>query len=134
MAEVFKISVPGDPKYIKVVKMAIGAATAMEGFCIDDVEDIKMAVAEACKIVTCHNFSGWSESYDILWEMDDECFKVTVSDEKCDHLRVKTGVETCMECPREGDISIQVVRSLMDEVKIVPFDRGCKRIVMVKKI
>jgi hypothetical protein len=52
MSEILKMTLPGNPEYIRVTKSAVGSAAALAGFDFDCVEDIQMAVAEACKSIT----------------------------------------------------------------------------------
>ena len=55
-----KIVIPGKPEYVTMIRLATSSLAAKAGFDLDDVEDIKMAVAEACKNVSCHSSEGWS--------------------------------------------------------------------------
>ena len=131
MSEILKMTILGNPEYIQIAKMAAGSAASLEGFDIEDVEDIKMAVAEACKTVTCHGFDGWSVNYSIIMEMSKETLTVYVEDSSCKHTVAK-GERPCLDCPNEGDLGIQIIKSIMDEIKIIKVGDGCKSIKMVK--
>lgn len=133
MIEIFKMTIPGNPAYIQIAKMAIGAASAIEGFNFECIEDIKIAVAEACKIVTCHGSPGWSESYEVCCTRDGSTIIINVTDYEGTHGVEKTDKKPCLDCSREGDLSLQVIKSLMDEVEIIPLGEGYKSIIMVKK-
>lgn len=133
MTDIFKIKIPGNPAYIQIAKMAIGSASAIEGFDFECIEDIKIAVAEACKIVTCHGSPGWSESYEVCCSRKGDAIIINVTDFEGTHGVKKTEKRPCLDCSREGDLSLQVIKSLMDEVEIIPMGKGYKSIIMVKK-
>jgi serine/threonine-protein kinase RsbW len=46
-----EIRVPADPAYVAVLRMAASGIAARLDFTLDDVEDLRMAVSEACAIV-----------------------------------------------------------------------------------
>ena len=131
MSDLLKFTVPGNPEYIKIVKMAVGSAAAGCGFSLDDIEDIGIAVSEACKLTTCHGFDGWSNSYDIELTINDDNFTILVKDDQCRHEIVK-GARPCMDCPNEGNLSMHVIKTLMDEVEIVREEGKKNSIRMVK--
>ena len=63
MSDLLKFTVPGHPEYVKIAKMSVESAAAVAGFTVDDIEDMGIAVADACKLITCHGFDGWSATY-----------------------------------------------------------------------
>lgn len=131
MSEILKLEISGNPDYIQIAKMAVGAAASTAGFDIEHVEDIELAVAEACKNITCHGFDGWSECYEITCRVNDARMEITVTDIKCEHS-VSKGKRPCLDCPKEGDLGIFVIKSLMDEVEITKEKQGNRSIKMVR--
>jgi serine/threonine-protein kinase RsbW len=57
--DVIKFSFPAKPNYILAVRLAVSAIAERIGFNIDDIEDLKVASAEACTMLL-------SESPDII--------------------------------------------------------------------
>ena len=49
MLDVLNFSIPGKPEYIQMLRLAIGSIAGKSGFDVEKIEDIKVAVAEACK-------------------------------------------------------------------------------------
>ena len=133
MSEVLKITVPGDPEYIKIAETAVAQAVGLRGMDMDRVNDVQLAVGEACRLVTCHGFEGWSRSYDITCEMEADAVKVTVRDDRCVHDRTKEDNRRCPDCPSEGDIGIKMIEVIMDEVSVSKAEQGCKSITLIKK-
>ncbi|MGI6736846.1 MAG: ATP-binding protein [Anaerovoracaceae bacterium] len=132
MKEVIEMKVPGDPDYIAITKMTAASAAAHKGFDIDKVEDIRMAVGEGCKAITCHRHKGWSDQYDVKLDMREEGkIIIDIEDSIFTHDQEK-GSRPCLDCPHEGDLGIEILKALMDDVQIVKQGGTCRRIKMVK--
>lgn len=119
MADILKFSIPAKPEYVGVVRLAVSSIANRAGFDIEAIEDIKVAVAEACTNVVLH---GVGED-DCICSYDVECCVAN------DHLSVM--VKDCgegydIDCyehpdmsePKEGGLGIFIIKSLMDDVKI----------------
>lgn len=131
MSDLLKFSVPGNPEYVQIVKTAAQSAAGLADYTMEAVEDIGIAVGEACKLITCHGFDGWSNSYDIECVIDENHMEITISDEYCKH-DIKKDKRPCMDCPNEGNLGMLVIKSLMDEVEIINNEGREKSIRMVK--
>jgi len=131
MSDVLKFSIPGKPEYVQMVRLAIASIAGKANFNVEFVEDIKEAVAEACKIVFCHGFEGFSNSYEIICEITNESMSIELNDTCSGHELVK-GEMPCSKCPDEGELAVVVMESLMDEVEINVDEEGNKSIRMVK--
>ena len=131
MSDVLKFSIPGKPEYVQMVRLAIASIAGKANFDVDAVEDIKAAVAEACKIVFCHGSEGFSTCYEIICEIEADSMTITASDACSGHDLVKSS-KPCDICPGEGDIAVAVMESLMDSVAVEIDKDGNKNIRMVK--
>lgn len=131
MGDVFKFSIPGKPDYVKMVRIAIASLASNAGLNVEDIDDIKVAVAEACKFVTCHGHEGWSNRYDVVCEISDLQIVIMVDDSREGHDLYKN-TRSCANCPGEGDLGIFIIDTLMDEIQISEKTDGCKSIRMVK--
>ena len=131
MPDVLKFSIPGKPEYVQMVRLAIASIAGKADFNVDAVEDIKEAVAEACKIVFCHGSLGLSDSYEIICEVENEKITITASD-ACSKGKRLDGAKACSKCPDEGNLAVPVMESLMDSVS-VEFDEGGNKIIKMVK-
>jgi len=131
MSDVLRFTIPGKPEYVQMVRLAIASIAGKADFDVDAVEDIKEAMAEACKIVFCHGSAGFSDCYEILCEIDDASMTITASD-TCRAQDLVKGNKPCCKCPDEGNIAVAVMESLMDNVELNLDDDGNKIIRMVK--
>ncbi|MGN0658116.1 MAG: ATP-binding protein [Emergencia sp.] len=128
-----KFSIPGKPEYLTMVRLAIGSIASTAGFDIDAAEDIKTAVSEACKNVSCHGFEGFSDKYELQCSVEKGRIEIIVKDD-CDEHTLAKLAKPCRNCPKEGDLGIFVIQSLMNEVVFGKETDGHKSIKMVKTL
>lgn len=133
MSEVLKMTIPGDPEYIIIAETAACQAASLHGMDVERVSDLKLAVGEACRLITCHGFEGWSRSYDITCSIDEAAVTITVKDDLCAHDKKKDEKKRCPDCPNEGDIGFRMIEVITDEVSISRAEAGCRSITLVKK-
>ena len=130
--DTIKITIPGKPEYLTMIRLAIGSIATTAGFPVDDIEDIKTAVEEACKNVSCHGHEKRADQYEVECSIGTAALEVTVRDICQCHTLEKLS-KACRHCPGEGNIALYMMQTLMDEV-IVENEDGCKTIRMVKKL
>lgn len=132
MADKIKFHIPGKPGYLTMVRLAIGSIADMVGFDFDEIEDIKTAVSEACKNISCHGLDGFAEEYCVECEADDGYLEIRVADNSDGHVLERLA-KPCQTCPNEGNLAIFVIQSLMTEVEILDGPQEKKTIKMVKR-
>ena len=128
-----KFTIPGKPEYMTMIRLATSSIAAQAGFDVDQAEDIKIAVVEACKNVSCHGSEGYSDKYEIEYTVDRGSFVVRVVD-ACDQHSLEKLSQQCLNCPQEGDIGMILLHSLMNTVSVGKDEQGHKYIQMVKSI
>lgn len=127
-----KIVIPGKPEYLTMVRLAIGSIATTAGFSLDDIEDIKTAVEEACKNVTCHGHEKRADEYEVECGVNTGRLEIAVKD-ICDCHTLEKVNKACRHCPGEGNIALYMMQTLMDEVT-VENENGKKCIKMVKAL
>lgn len=129
-----KIEIPGKPAYLTAVRLAISSIATTAGFSLDDIEDIKTAVTEACKNVSCHGVDGFSDKYEVDLAVDEGHLEIMVKDD-CDRHVYEQMPEQCQRCPQDCDLGVMVIKSLMNDVEIMCTEKtGQKSIRMVKEL
>ncbi len=118
MTDLFKFSVPGKPEYVGTIRMAISSLANQAGFDVEAIEDIKVAVSEACNNALCHRTTGGGGDYEVVCEITDDRITVSVSDRSGGFDMSKYN-EPCLTAPKEGGLGIYIIRALMDEVDIL---------------
>ena len=128
-----KFTIPGKPEYMTMIRLATSSIAAQAGFDVEQAEDIKIAVVEACKNISCHGSDGYSEKYEIEYTVGRGTFGVKVID-ACESHSLEKLSQQCQNCPQEGDLGMILLHSLMNQVSIGKDDSGHKYIEMVKSI
>lgn len=128
-----KFVIPGKPEYLTMVRLAIGSVAHTAGFSMDDVDDIKNAVEEACKNISCHGYDGFSDQYEVECKVEKGNLEITIKDD-CDAHTIEKLSKPCQNCPSEGNLGIYVIQSLMTNVEFGRMEDGRKMIKMVKTL
>lgn len=125
------MKVPGKPEFIKVCRSAAIATASLVGFDVDTVDEIGMAVFEGCKAITCHGYDCWVAEYEMDIQISDNEFKVEIK--STGEHNVEKQSHICLDCPREGDLGISIIKNIMDSIEIENKEDGSKKITLVKK-
>ena len=131
MADKLQFVIPGKPQYITIVRLAVGSAANTAGFDVEEIEDIKTAVGEACKNISCHGSEGFAEQYQVDCEIEDGKMQIYVTDISGSH-KLKKLQKPCLDCPNEGDLGLYVIKSLMTSIEIID-GPNCKKAIKMTK-
>ena len=131
MSDCIVFKVPGKPEYIRVVRMGIAALACNAGFDVEAIDDIKLAVDEACKAITCHGAASWTNVYEVSCDVFEDKMVISVNDIG-DGRELEKKYQPCKNCPQDGDFAIILIKTLMDDVEINAGTEKQKSIVMVK--
>lgn len=115
----FHLNVPSKSDYIRVVRLTTSGICSNMNFNIDEIEDIKVCVSEACNNVIAQKDKA---QIDLDYEISKKGLEIKVKDVLKD-LSNK-GIDNF-----DGELGILIISSLMDEVEFT--DEGIK---MVKYI
>ncbi len=116
MNDSLKFVVPGKPEFIGPVRVAIAVLAGEAGFDVEAVEDIKMAVSEACSKAICPGTAGLG-LYEVSCELSPDKMTITVLDRE-GGCHLEGGEEPCVECTKQEGLGLSVVKALMDEVAV----------------
>lgn len=128
-----KFTIPGKPEYMTMIRLATSSIASEAGFDLEQTEDLKAAVTAACETVSCHGNIGYSEKFEIDFNVEDGVIEVTVID-ACEKSEIEKMKEQCQGCPQESDVKMIMLRSLMNCVKAGRDESGHKFINMVKRV
>ncbi|MDR2156182.1 MAG: ATP-binding protein [Clostridiales Family XIII bacterium] len=133
MSDTLKLMVPGKPEYVGTVRLAVSSLANKVGFDIEAIEDIKVAVSEACSNIVCHSDMDSDRPYRVVCEMCDDRIEIVVEDEGIgfDTDRYEEPAPGQMQ---ERGLGVFIIRALMDEVNVLSEVGSGTRIKMVKYI
>ncbi|MBI3039009.1 ATP-binding protein [bacterium] len=112
-----QLHVPGDPKFLSLIRRILGASAIHLGLPVKILDDIKLAVTEACTNVIKHAFkydNSKNFSIIIFFSKDFFCGNVSYIDTSFHPDEI---LPPDLSHIREGGLGVFIMRSIMDEVK-----------------
>lgn len=105
-SDTINLTVPSKPEYISIIRLATSGIGQKLGLSIDDIEDLKVSVGEAC--VNVVNYTSKNDiSIDYLLEEE----KLTI-----DIFNVVENIPEDIKNSEEAKLGLLIIESLMDEV------------------
>ncbi len=125
-----ELRIPAKAEWVAVARLAAAAVGSRLRFSIDEIEDLKLAIAEAC--TNCIQQSEGVQNIDVRCDAHPDMLRVTVAGDGRGP-RIES-VSDSSDDPRVGGgLGVFLIRSLMDEVEYdVDPVRG-PRLSMVKR-
>lgn len=127
-----KLRIPSKPEYVSVVRLTISAIANRCGFNIEDIEDIKVAVGEACTNAIIHVESDKEKEIAIDCRVSQEGLCIVIVDNGSGFDYTKLDLPD-LRNPKESGLGIFIIKSLMDEVEFSSSLDGGTSIKMLKK-
>ena len=124
MRDLAVIEVQSDPKYLSVIRAVTAKVGELSGMSDRAIEDIRLAVDEACSNVIKHAYGGdTTQSILIRFRKTEKGFEVLIEDEG---VKVQPGsIEgRSLDDIRPGGLGIHLIRRAFD---IFAFDQRKKR-------
>lgn len=121
-----EMKVPAKPEYVGVIRLSVSGVANRMGFNYEEIEDLKVAVAEAVTNVVEHAYND-DESGEVTIGLGvyDERLEIMVADRggSFDLKEVKNKIgpyqsNDSVETLREGGLGLFLINALMDKVEI----------------
>lgn len=80
--DLIEMKVPAKPEYVGVIRLTVSGIANRIGYTYDDIEDIKIAVAEACTNVVEHAYEG-EGLVTVSFQVYSNRLEVVVADSGC---------------------------------------------------
>jgi len=117
MTHRLKMNVPGCPEYVGTVRIAIAHAASRVGFDIEAIEDIKVAVSEACNNIICHAHDDPDFNYEVHMDLEDSKVTILIKDNGSG-FGLENYIEPDPQEAKGNGLGIFIIKALMDEVDI----------------
>ena len=131
-----KLVVPAVSDFISVVRLAISGIASRMNFTIDEVEDIKLAVSEACTNSVRHAYDkGVGEIY-IDCMLQEETLVISIKDtgKGFDTQNIVSPSQTG-DSPIGLGLGLTFIKSLMDSLEVTSsVGQGCTVVMSKKKV
>jgi serine/threonine-protein kinase RsbW len=130
---IVELKIPAKAEWVAVARLAVAAVASRLHFSVDEIEDIKLAIAEACTNCIQHGSEG--DRIEITSEVLSDEVRVSVRDRSTNH---KLGsVEKAVgfaDGRRTEELGVFLIRALMDEVTYRVDAREGTELVMIKRV
>ncbi|MCA0384985.1 MAG: ATP-binding protein [Firmicutes bacterium] len=129
MRESINISLPSKPEYVSIARLTASFVANQMGFDIETIEDIKLAVGEACNNAILH--SGSEETYKLEFINHSDSLIIEVVDHgkgfSVDNVKAPNAEDL-----QENGLGLFIMKSLMDTVEIESNEGSGTKIIMSK--
>ena len=112
--ETIKMEISSNPEYVGIIRLTTSGIANKIGFSIDDIEDIKVAVSEACTNAIKHSNDN---KFFITFYILENGLAMEIED-KGKGYDVESLHQPDLNNPKESGLGLFIIQSLMDEVNI----------------
>ena len=133
-----EMKIPAKPEYVGVIRLTISGIASRMGYTYEEIEDIKIAVSEACTNAVQHAYPD-EESGEVIvgFGIYEDKLETMVADsgKSFDFLQTKNELGPYTESSTvdqlsEGGLGLYLIETLMDEVRVL--NRSGVTVFMVK--
>lgn len=126
-----EIRIPSDPEYVKIVRLAVAGIGARLDYSYDDIEDLKLAVTEACNNAILH--AQEARGVGVKCSQTGESLEIEITDAGLGFAGAPEGDAAPEELPENG-LGLFLMQALMDEVTCESGDGGGTRVRLRKRL
>ncbi|MGV8907320.1 MAG: ATP-binding protein [Acetobacterium sp.] len=126
-----KLTLPTKIEYVSLARLIIASVADGMGFSIEDVEDLKVAVSEACTNVVKHSENS-EMTYDLMYKVGENDLTFTVSDAGKGFVPEQETKPGLRELEMSQGFGLIIIKMLMDKVDIISKEGLGSTITMVK--
>ncbi|MBV8530766.1 MAG: ATP-binding protein [Candidatus Eremiobacteraeota bacterium] len=130
--ELVELRVPSRPEWVALARLAAATVANRLRFSIEEIEDVKLAVAEACTAVIQHE--GHGEFIDLTCEALADSLRVRVRDGGRHGVAAPDAARMNLDEARIAGLGIFLIRTLMDEVSYDVHSQLGTDLLMVKRL
>lgn len=123
--DLVNLTIPAKPDYVSLARLTISGIGSRMGFTYDDIEDMKLAVAEACTNVVDHAYMDGRGEINLCYTIFSDRLVIEVVDHgnsfDVEETNARIGpinVEPTLNTVRERGLGLYLMKTLMDHVDI----------------
>lgn len=112
--ETIKMEITSNPDYVSIIRLTTSAVANKIGFSADEIEDIKVAISEACTNAIKHSED---DKFNIEFKILHNGLNIEIRDngKGYDNNLIIT---PDLDKPKENGLGLFIIQALMDEVSI----------------
>ncbi|MCJ8014501.1 anti-sigma B factor RsbW [Paenibacillus sp. KQZ6P-2] len=134
------ITLPALADYVDIVRLNLYGIASKMGFSYEDIEDMKVAVSEACNNSVLYAYNEQDGMVEVVFEVHRDLLSITVRDEGEGFERVASSTSRMTLHDKElhdvgiGGLGFYLMEALMDEVSIENETGRGTKVVMTKRL
>ncbi len=132
LPDLVELRIPARPEWVALARLAAATVANRLHVSIEEIEDVKLAVAEACTAVIQND--GHAEFIQLTCEALGDSLQVHVHDSGRHGLRAAESQRMNFEEARIAGLGIFLIRTLMDEVSYDVHPQHGTDLLMVKRL
>lgn len=119
------LQLPASAEYVDIVRLNLYGIASKMGFTYEDIEDMKVAVSEACNNSILYAYGQQDGLVDVIFEVGSSALSITVKDEGESFDGVDAPRERMTLHDKElsevqvGGLGFYLMQALMDDVSVV---------------
>ena len=120
------LTVPASANYVDIIRLALYGISTKWGFSYEEIEDMKVAVAEACNNAVLHAYqTGEIGVIDVTFNRADNGISISVKDQGSSFDYNRRSGQTVGLHDKDlseiyaGGLGIYLMQALMDDVQVV---------------
>jgi len=128
-----ELKIPGRAEWVAVARLAVAAVASRLRFSVDEIEDIKLAIAEACTNAIQGSGGTDAGTIEIVCDAFENELRVTVRD-RSTGLHLEAVDPGSLGDGRTEALGVFLIRALMDSVDYSTDSRRGTELVMTKRV
>jgi serine/threonine-protein kinase RsbW len=108
------MEISANPEYVSIIRLTTSGIANKVGFCLDDIEDLKVAISEACTNAIKHSLE---DRFTIIYTMIEKGLTIEIIDNGKGY-NTKEVSEPDLDNLKESGMGLFIIESLMDEVNV----------------
>ncbi|QLG38487.1 MULTISPECIES: anti-sigma B factor RsbW [unclassified Paenibacillus] len=134
------LNLPATADYVDIVRLNLYGVASKMGFSYEDIEDMKVAVSEACNNSVLYAYSHEGGMVEVVFEVDSDTLAITVKDEGASFENINPAVSRSGLHDKEltdaqiGGLGFYLMQALMDDVSVESETGKGTKVVLVKRL
>ncbi|MFD0674001.1 anti-sigma B factor RsbW [Cohnella sp. GCM10027633] len=117
------LTVPASPEYVDLIRLTLYGIAGKLKFSFEDIEDMKVAVSEACNNAVLHAYGGENGTIEVKFVTTDNELSITVRDQGRSFTVVEGGEPVALHGKsideiQSGGLGLYLMQALMDRVDV----------------
>ena len=127
------LTLPNSAEFVSVARLTLSGIANRMGFNFDEIEDLKVAMSEACTNALKHGGNLSTSEYIVNYIMYENKLEIDVCDEGRGFDINMVNIPD-LKNPKDNGLGLYIIKTLMDEVEVISKENNGTIVRMIKKL